>query len=204
MRYKAPVLSQDIMVRLWASYKTYVADCETVLRLLRAGAEIEHGQMVLNREAIAFTIPQPPIVGPGEDPGSIRVRRLLLLDRLLNGADLAALKRFHAPGAVHRQRKANFRLYWKTLASLRSDVRRGADLIVKGYDQHQDWSNFEELTYTHLRAKVCLLGLRVAAFLYRAHLPGAQNLVSRSLLFLVPLLNFFGGPPTDLVPVDHD
>ncbi len=160
--------------------------------------------MVLNREAIAFTIPQPPIVSQGEDAESIRMRRLLLLDRLLNGADLAALKRFRAPRAARRQRKANFRLYRETLASLRSDVRRRAELIVEGCRQHQDWSNFEELSYTHLRAKVCLLGLRVAAFLYRAHLPGAQNLVSRSLLFLVPLLNFFGGPPTDLVPVDHD
>ena len=191
------------MLRLWASYQMYIADCKAVLRLLREGAEIEHGEMMLNREATEVVIPQPLVVGRGEDPVSVRIQRLMLLHALLDGSDLAALKRLHAPRALWRKRKANLKLYRKILKSLRSDVKRGVDLILEGYRQHNDFSKLDELVPAHLRAILYLLGLCLAALLYWAHLPGAQKIISKCLFALLPLLDILGGPPTDLVPVDQ-
>ena len=84
VRNKPPILTQDTMLRLWASYQMYIADCKAVLRLLREGAEIEHGEMLINREATEIVIPQPLVVGRGEDPVSIRIQRVMLLHALLD------------------------------------------------------------------------------------------------------------------------
>jgi hypothetical protein len=100
MRYKRPVVTQEMMVRLWASYQMYVADCQTVLRLLRTGSEIEHGPMSVNYEGLRSAIPAPLATNSGEEAENWRVQRMELLSHLLDGADVAGLKRYGVPGTA--------------------------------------------------------------------------------------------------------
>jgi hypothetical protein len=203
MRYKRPVVTQEMMVRLWASYQVYMADCQTVLHLLRTGSEIEHGSMTINREATMLALPQPLIVSQGEDPESIREQRLTMLERLLNGADLDALKRLGVSRSVGRQRRANARLYFEVVKAMRLDVQLAINVIIRAYSQYENWEGLGQLLRNTFYARTYLIGLRLAGIMYSIRLLGAQRLVTGCIAGLLPIFDYLGGPPTDLAPVDH-
>ena len=181
MRYKRPVVSQDIMIRLWAEYQAYVSDCQRVVHLLRTGSEIERGAMKIDYEAMANALPAPLVVPQEEDAEALRTQWLILLSKLLSGADLELLKRAGLHRSARLQRRANARLYAEILSSFASDVRWGKETVKRALYWRNDYSRLNELVRISLRFQRIFAGLRFALLLYRVHLPGAQRFIASAL-----------------------
>ena len=184
MRYRRPVVTQDIMVRLWAEYQAYISDCQRVVHLLRTGSEIEHGTMKIDYEAIAKALPAPLVIPQEEDAEHLRAHRTALLGKLLSGADLELLKREGLHRSARRQRRANARLYAEILSSLASDVRRGKEAVKLALRTRDDYSRLEDLVHITVRLHRIFARFRFALLLYRVHLPGAPRIIASTLEML--------------------
>jgi hypothetical protein len=181
MRYKQPVITQEMLVHVWASYQMYVADCETVLRLLRNGSEIEHGPMAVNCRALKSAIPDPLALTGGQELESCRARRFDLLSHLLDGADVSALKSSGVSQTAQRQRRANARLFTELARSLRADISNAKDSVFRLFGVLKTWRRSDELALCLMKSAWHMLRLRFAVVLYRLNVAVAQRTVLSAL-----------------------
>jgi hypothetical protein len=180
MSYKAPVLSQERMVRLWATREMYLAETAAVLRLLRNGSEIELGPMTLNYAALGNPVAAPLVVSSEEQPASLSAGRLPLLRTLLSGDDLARLNRAGLLATARLQRRANARLCSEVLAEVKAERARIVESIKTRIAQRGEWGRACPILRSDFEAGMCLLRSRLAILLYRRGLPGAQRMGLRA------------------------
>jgi hypothetical protein len=150
-------------------------------RIVRAGWHVASHSVAASCRALAGPIPTSFASSTGEDLKSPKACPFHLLSHLLDGADIAALKRVGGTRSARQQRRVNSRLYSDILHSLKTDVREGRALVMRAFNVHGSWRKLDELFVLMLRLRVSLLFLWFAPALYRAHIPGGQWITQRVL-----------------------
>jgi hypothetical protein len=183
MNRRGPVIDQDMLLRLLASYELAAADYEAVRRLLRMGAIEEDGPLALNLERFREGPPRPLVIArpAGEDEISARKRRFAILQRIAGGEDIHSLQAAGLHAAADRRRKANARVYRQLVKELDCDVRASLARQLDVFYHSEDWSDTEDLWGRAFRAHFGVFRLRVGSVLYALGMPWANVLATGGL-----------------------
>jgi hypothetical protein len=150
-------------------------------RIIRTGWHIEPDSLAAQCRALDGAIPTPFAFSAGNQLKSLKAWRFHLLSHLLDGADVAALRRSGAPAIARYRRRSNAWLFWKLVTTFQVDLRTSKEHLLTLLRNSTQWKHLEPVIVYELKGRWEILRLRIAAVLYRVQLPVAQEITLSSL-----------------------